>query len=112
MQTEGTMTKMQVVSQVELEFDEVINGREEAELLQKVYQTVPTAVRSRYDELHEKMLDETLSPDEQQELIALSDQIQFADVERLYRLIRLAELRKVTVDMLMDQLGLQRRVYA
>lgn len=135
------MPKVQVVSQVELEFVEVLKGVErleteeleqflakvmtiraqrrapslpqvETELLQKINQDVPLEVRSRYDELHEKMLDETLTPDEQQELIELSDQIKFADAERLCHLLRLAELRKVTVDTLMDQLELRRRVYA
>jgi uncharacterized coiled-coil DUF342 family protein len=136
-----TMAKVQVVSQVELEIDEVIKGverlepdelehfldrvmtlraqrrapslpQEEAELLQKINQGVPNEVRSRYDELHEKLLDETLKPDEQQEFIELSDQIEFADAERLKHLILLAQLRNVTVDSLMDQLGLRRRVYA
>jgi hypothetical protein len=135
------MPKVQVVSQVELEFDEVLKGVErletdeleqflakvmtiraqrrapslpqvETELLQKINQGVPLAVRSRYDELHEKMLDETLTPDEHQELINLSDQIEFADAERLKHLILLAQLRNVTVDALMDQLELRRRVYA
>lgn len=135
------MPKVQVVSQVELDFDEVLKGverletkeleqfltqvmairaqrrapslpQEEAELLQKINQGVPPKVRSRYDELHEKLLDETLTPDEQQEFIGVSDQIEFADAERLKHLVLLAQLRNVTVDILMDQLGLRRRVYA
>lgn len=135
------MPKVQVVSQVNLEFDEVLKGverletdeleefltrvltiraqrrtpslpQEEAELLQKINQGVPLEIRSRYDELHEKMLDEMLTPDEQQEFIDLSDQIKFADAERLKHLILLAQLRNTTVDSLMDQLGLRRRVYA
>ena len=135
------MPKVQVVSQVELDFDEVLKGverletkeleqfltqvmairaqrrapslpQEETELLQKINQGVPPKVRSRYDELHEKLLDETLTPDEQQEFIGISDQIEFADAERLTHLVLLAQLRNVTVDILMDQLGLRRRVYA
>lgn len=135
------MPKVQVVSQVELDFDEVLKGverletkeleqfltqvmairaqcrapslpQEETELLQKINQGVPPKVRSRYDELHEKLLDETLTPDEQQEFIGISDQIEFADAERLKHLVLLAQLRNVTVDTLMDQLGLRRRVYA
>ena len=135
------MPKVQVVSQVELDFDEVLKGverletkeleqfltqvmairaqrrapslpQEEAELLQKINQGVPPKVRSRYDELHEKLLDESLTPDEQQEFIGISDQIEFADAERLKHLVLLAQLRNVTVDKLMDQLGLRRRVYA
>lgn len=106
------MVKAQVISQVELEFDEVTTDVEEAELLQKINQGVPYEVGSRYDELHEKMLDKTLTPDEQQELIDRADQIKFADAERLKDLILLAQLHNTTVDSLMDQLGLRRRVYA
>ncbi len=85
---------------------------DEVELQQKINQGVPYEVRSRYDELHEKMLDKTLTPDEQQELIDLADQIKLADAERLKHLILLAQLHNTTVDSLMDQLGLRRRVYA
>jgi hypothetical protein len=135
------MPKVQVVSHVDLEFDEVIKGverleadeleefltrvltiraqrrspslpQEETELLKKINQGVPIEVRNRYDELHGKMLDETLTADEQQEFIGLTDQIKFADAERLKHLILLAQLRNTTVDSLMDQLGLRRRVYA
>ncbi|MEZ4870099.1 MAG: hypothetical protein R3C14_52710 [Caldilineaceae bacterium] len=131
------MPKVQVVSRVELDFDEVIKGverlesneleqflasvmtiraqrrapslsREETELLQKINQGVPVKVRTRYDELHEKLLDETLTPNEQQEFIDLADQIKFADAERLKHLILLAQLRNTTVDNMMDQLGLRR----
>jgi hypothetical protein len=135
------MPKIQVVSQVELDFDEVLKGverletreleqfilrvmtiraqrrapslpQEEAELLQYINQDLQADVRRRFDELHEKLLDETLTPEEQQEFVELSDQIEFADAERLQYLIRLAHLRNVTVDALMDQLGLRRQVYA
>ncbi len=85
---------------------------DEIELQQKINQGVPHEVRSRYDELHEKMLDKTLTPDEQQELIDLADQIKLADAERLKHLILLAQLRNTSVASLMDQLGLRRRVYA
>ncbi len=134
------MPKVQVVSQIELEFDEVLKGverletdeleefftrvltiraqrrapslpQEEVELLQKINQGVLIEVRTRYDELHEKMLDETLTPDEQQALIELSDQIEFANAERLKHLVLLAQLRNTPVDSLMDQLGLRQRGY-
>lgn len=135
------MPKVKVVSQVELDFDEVLKGvarletseleqfitqvmtiraqrrapslpQEETDLLKQINQGVPTEVRNRYDELHAKMLNESLTVGEQQELIELSDQIEFADAERLQHLMRLAQLRNLSVDTLMDQLGLRRRVYA
>ncbi|MEZ4616753.1 MAG: hypothetical protein R2867_14795 [Caldilineaceae bacterium] len=135
------MSKVQVFSQVELDTDDLLRGvaqlnseeleqftkevltirakrhvpslpQTEAEVLQKINKGVSAEVRRRYDELHQKMLDETLTPDEQLELIDLSDQIEFADAQRLQHLIVLAKLRSVSVEALMDELKLRRRVYA
>ncbi|MEZ4675827.1 MAG: hypothetical protein R2932_16505 [Caldilineaceae bacterium] len=135
------MSKVQVFSQVELDTDDLLRGvaqlnseeleqftkevltirakrhvpslpQTEAEVLQKINEGVSAEVRRRYDELHQKMLDETLTPDEQLELIDLSDQIEFADAQRLQHLIVLAKLRSVSVEALMDELKLRRRVYA
>ncbi|HRW06740.1 MAG TPA: hypothetical protein P5121_16670 [Caldilineaceae bacterium] len=135
------MSKVQVFSQVELDTEDLLEGvtqldseelerftqqvlliranryalslpQAEAELLQKINEGVSAKVRERYDELHEKMLDEALAPDEQRELIDLSDQIEYADAQRLHHLIVLAKLRNISVDALMDELKLRRRVYA
>lgn len=84
----------------------------EGELLEKINQSVPMEVRNRYEELHKKLWDETLTSDEQQGLINLSDHIESVDAERLRWLRCLAQLRSITVDALMDQLGLRRCVYA
>jgi len=138
---EVAMSKVQVFSQVELDTEDLLEGvtqldseelerftqqvlliranryalslpQAEAELLQKINEGVSAKVRERYDELHEKMLDEALAPDEQRELIDLSDQIEYADAQRLHHLIVLAKLRNISVDALMDELKLRRRVYA
>lgn len=135
------MSKVQVFSQVELDTDDLLRGvaklnseeleqftkevltirakrhvpslpQTEAELLQEINEGVSTEVRRRYDDLHQKMLDEVLTPDEQLELIALSDQIESADAQRLQHLIVLAKLRNSSVNALMDELKLRRRVYA
>ncbi len=135
------MSKVQVYSQVELDTDDLLKGvallgieelerftkdvltiranrhtpslpKAEVELLQKINEGVSAEVRERYDHLHQKMLDETLTPDEQMELIKLSDQIESADAQRLQHLIALAKIRTVTVDALIDELKLRRRVYA
>ncbi len=135
------MSKVQVFSQVELETDDLLRGvaqldsdeldrfakevltirakrnvpslpRAEAELLQKINEGVSPKVRERYDDLHQKMLDEMLTTDEQLELVDLSDQIEFADAQRLQHLIVLAKIRSISVDALMDELKLRRRVYA
>ena len=135
------MSKVQLTSQIELDFDEILKGvarletselerftekvmalraqrrapslpQNEAELLQKINHGVPAEVRSQYELLHQKLLDETLTPDEQQTLIDLSDQIELADAERIRYLIDLAQLRGISVDALMDQLGIRQPIYA
>ena len=73
---------------------------------------MPSEVRQRYTELNDKLHDETIAPEEYQELLTLIDQIELADAERLRYLIELAQLRNISVDVLMDQLGIRRPVYA
>jgi hypothetical protein len=55
-------------------------------------------------ELHDRLLDETLSDEEHDELLGLIEIIEKADADRLKHLIELAQLRNTTLDALMDQL--------
>ncbi|MEZ4705651.1 MAG: hypothetical protein R3A44_00510 [Caldilineaceae bacterium] len=133
------MSKVLVTSQIELDLDEVLNGLaglsaheleqfvervlslqahrrapalppQEMELLQIINNGVAAAVRKRYRELNEKLLAETISEAERAEFLAIVDQIEVADAERLNALIALAQLRALTVDQLMAQLGIQRQI--
>ncbi len=81
-------------------------SRDEAALLQKINQGLPPDVQQRYDTLIEKRQEETLTSDEHQELITLNDQIEEADAERVKDLATLAQLRKVSITALMDELGI------
>jgi hypothetical protein len=54
----------------------------------------------------------TLSEAEQSELLSVIDQIELGDAERLGCLIELAQLRGVTLDALMKQLGIHAPAYA
>lgn len=85
--------------------------KRQSELLQQINKGLPLALRERYEELNEKLLDETLSPVEHEELSALIDEIERFDAERLKHLIELALLRNLTLDQLMAQLGIQRPPY-
>lgn len=87
-------------------------SKEEADLLQKINQGLSPDAWQRYDSLNEKLHEETISPEEHQEFLKLVDQIEMADAERLFHLIELSRIRRVSVDALMDQLGLRRSVYA
>ena len=81
-------------------------SRDEAALLQKINQGLPPDVQQRYDTLIEKRQEETLTSDEHQELITMNDQIEEADAERVKDLVTLAQLRKVSITALMDELGI------
>jgi hypothetical protein len=135
------MPKVQIISQIELDVDELLQGvarlgsgdleqfadrvlalrarrrapslpQREAELLQLINRGVPAEVRRRYDELNDKLHAETITDDEQQELLKLVEQIEQSDAERLRHLVELARIRQIPLDTLMDQLGLRRPTYA
>jgi hypothetical protein len=67
--------------------------KNEAELLQKINQGLPPEIRKRYTELNAKLHEETIAPEERQELLELIDRIELADAERLQDLIELARIR-------------------
>ncbi len=135
------MSTVQVVSEVKIDLNKLLEGvaqldlgeleqfafnvntlvarrkapslpKRDAELLQQINQGFPLVERQRYNLLNQKLLDETLMPDENQELGLLIEQIERSDVERLTHLIELAQLRGITLDALMDQLGIRRSPYA
>lgn len=83
----------------------------ESKLLRKINRGVAPAVRQRYTELHGRLLDETLSEEEHDELLRLVDIVEKADADRLKHLLELAQLRNITLDALMDQLGIRRATY-
>ena len=85
---------------------------EEAPLLEEINKGLPPDVQRRYDELRKKLSEETITPNEHQELIALNDRIEEADVERVKALAALAALRNVSMKDLMDDLGILPASYA
>jgi hypothetical protein len=135
------MPKVQVTSQIEIDLDEVLQGlarlgskeleqfvekvialqaqrrapslpKDETELLQQINRGLPADVRQRYDALNAKLHDETITPEEHEELLTLIDRLELADAERMQRLVALAQIRGVLVDTLMEQLGIRRTTYA
>ncbi len=135
------MPKVHVTSQIEIDLDEVLQGlarlgtkeleqfvdkvialqaqrrapslpEDETELLQQINRGLPADLRQRYDALNAKLHDDTITPQEHEELLVLIDRIELADAERMQHLIALARLRGVSVDNLMEQLGIYRTTYA
>jgi hypothetical protein len=54
-----------------------------------------------------KLEDETLLPDEQQELMYLIEQREEANVHRIVALIEVAKIRGTTLDALINELGVK-----
>ena len=135
------MPKVYVTSQIEIDLDEVLQGlarlgtkeleqfvekaialqaqrrspslpKDETELLQQINRGLPADIRQHYDALNAKLHNETITPQEQEELLTLIDRLELADAERMQRLVALAQIQSVSVDSLMEQLGIRRTTYA
>jgi hypothetical protein len=79
----------------------------EADLLDQIYQKLPDDTQQRLNELIKKRQAYTITPDELQELIELTDQAEAFDVARLELISELAHLRNVPLAQLIQQLGLK-----
>ena len=78
----------------------------ETDLLREINQGLPESTRLRFRDLKEKRDAATLTPAEHEELLAIIEQVEMRDVERLQALTKLAAIRNVSVRQLMHQLGL------
>jgi hypothetical protein len=78
----------------------------ESDLLLQINAGWPAHVQQRHDELVAKREQETIAAEELQELIALTDEAEQRNVERLQALSALAALRSTTIPHLMTSLGL------
>ncbi|MCP4659502.1 MAG: STAS/SEC14 domain-containing protein [bacterium] len=87
-------------------------AKEEAGLLEIVNQGLSPALQQRYDELTAKRRAESLTSEEHRELLELIDRVERGDAERVRALTGLAQLRKITVKELMDELGIRPPAYA
>src|SRR5579885_1728887 len=78
----------------------------ETALLLQINQGIDPPSARRLNELVAKRQDETITPDELHELIALTDQVEHHDTQRLAALDALARLRRVPLAELMASLGM------
>ena len=79
----------------------------EANLLIKINHSLDGIAWTRYHTLQAKRRAESLTDGEQQELVALSDQIKMTNAQRMTYLMELARLRNVPLASLMQKLGLK-----
>ncbi len=78
----------------------------ESDLLQKINQGLPEHKWQRYNDLIAKRRAETLTDEEQTELIEISDVIEQTNAERMARLAELAQLRHAPLENTMRELGI------
>ncbi|HAG82725.1 MAG TPA: hypothetical protein DCL61_16565 [Cyanobacteria bacterium UBA12227] len=82
-------------------------SKAEANLLQKINLGLPPETWERYHTLIAKRRAEMLTPDEQVTLIKISDQIEQANAPRIQYLIELASLRSTSLEVVMQELGIE-----
>lgn len=79
---------------------------QEVELIEQINLGLSGKVWARYDVLQQKRRMATLTPEEHQELIAISNELEALNVKRVAALVQLATLRHTTLDALMNSLGI------
>ena len=87
-------------------------SREETRLLQQINQGLPPETWTRYQTLKEKRDARTLTPEEYNELLALTNEVELWNVRRLELVLALAHLRQVPLRAMMDEMGLTPPPYA
>ncbi|MCU0348394.1 MAG: hypothetical protein MUC59_15750 [Saprospiraceae bacterium] len=78
----------------------------ELELLKMIYEPLKAKTQRRYDLLNAKLQVESITPNEHQELLTLVEAAEGHNADWLKALIELAQLRGISVEDLMVQLGL------
>ena len=83
----------------------------EAGLLLRINRGLPEDLRLRYNELIARRKAAALTPQEQNELLTLTDQVEKQEADRAEALANLARLRKVSLPTLMNDLGIPAAAY-
>jgi hypothetical protein len=84
----------------------------EAELLIKINQGIPSDIQQHYNELIAKREAETLTSDEHENLLRLTEQIEKLQAQRIEYLADLARIRGISLTALMENLGIKMSEYA
>jgi hypothetical protein len=79
----------------------------EAELLMRINEGPPRDLAGPYRHLIARRRAGTLTPEEHQQLLRLTDEVEAVQARRLEDLIELARLRQTTLDELMQELGIR-----
>jgi len=84
----------------------------ESELLLKINQGIPAHLQHRYNKLIAKRRNRMLTPEEYEELLRLTDQVELLDAKRVEDLLELARIRNKPLTLLMEELGIHPPEYA
>ena len=82
------------------------------ELLLQINQGLPLDAQKHFDTLVAKRQAETITPDELQELIMLTDKIEESNVVRVANIAKLAQIRGVSFSDMMEELAIRPPAYA
>ncbi|TAE60742.1 MAG: STAS/SEC14 domain-containing protein [Nostocales cyanobacterium] len=85
--------------------------QQESDLLLKINQSIPLNIQKSYNNLIDKRDAENLTDDEYRELLYLTGIIEKQQAQRIEYLIELAKLRCISLNTLMENLGIQTQVY-
>ena len=86
-------------------------SEDETRLLLQINEGIPEEMHRQYRSLVVKRDAETLTDDEYETLLALSDRIEVMAAARAESLVKLANLRQISLMQLMDDLGIQTPSY-
>jgi hypothetical protein len=78
----------------------------ESQLLARINDGLPDGLRARYTELIDRRGQELLTPEEHEELLRLTDEVERREVDRVTALTELAQSRGVPLSALMQLLGI------
>jgi Glu-tRNA(Gln) amidotransferase subunit E-like FAD-binding protein len=79
----------------------------ESELLKTINVTIPSALQDRFNELVAKRQSITITDEELDELITITDQSEQLNAQRITALTQLAQLRNQSLSQIMKALGIQ-----
>lgn len=114
---EGVEPERYVLRMVEESLGQADDGdvprlsRAESELLQRINEGLPEETWQQYHDLTAKRCAETLTPEQHQALIGLSDQIEMDYARRLESVLALARLRGISLEAQMQALGIPQHSY-
>ena len=86
-------------------------SNDEEQLSRDIKRQLPAELCERHRQLAQNCQAETLTPEENRELIELIDIIEADHAARLARVLKLAQLRGASFDQVMQQFGLLREIH-